>query len=205
MNLYGASGHAKVVIDIIHSRMEEIHYVLDDNPAITGLYDYPVISSFGPEVLRRGTLVTIGDNEIRKKVVDRLDGPIFKAIYHAAAAVDPTVEFGEGTVVMANASINADTIIGKNCIINTGATVEHDCVLGNYVHISPNAALAGGVVVGEGSHIGIGAVVIPGIKIGKWATVGAGAVVIEDVPDNATVVGNPGKIIKYKNEENEQR
>ena len=33
-------------------------------------------------------------------------------------------------------------------------------------------------------------------KIGEWCTIGAGAVIIKDIPDGATVVGNPGKIIK---------
>lgn len=58
--------------------------------------------------------------------------------------------------------------------------------------------MAGHVEVGEGSHIGIGVSIIQGIKIGKWCTIGAGAVIIKDVPDGATVVGNPGKIIKIK-------
>jgi acetyltransferase-like isoleucine patch superfamily enzyme len=39
--------------------------------------------------------------------------------------------------------------------------------------------------------------VIKGIKIGTWAIIGAGAVIINDIPDNAVVVGNPGRIIKY--------
>jgi acetyltransferase-like isoleucine patch superfamily enzyme len=52
------------------------------------------------------------------------------------------------------------------------------------------------VYIGEGAHIGAGSVVIQGIKIGKWSTIGAGTVVIKDVPDYATVVGNPGKTIK---------
>jgi len=52
--------------------------------------------------------------------------------------------------------------------------------------------------MGNGSHIGIGASVIQGITIGKWCTIGAGAVIIKDIPDGATVVGNPGRIIKQK-------
>ena len=36
---------------------------------------------------------------------------------------------------------------------------------------------------------------IPNITIGKWCTIGAGAVVINDIPDGATVVGNPARII----------
>lgn len=99
---------------------------------------------------------------------------------------------------MANVSINPSASIGNHCIINTGSIVEHDCVLSDFVHISPKAALAGNVFVGEGTQIGIGAAVIQGIKIGKWVTVGAGAVIIKDIPDYAVVVGNPGKIIKIK-------
>jgi acetyltransferase EpsM len=200
MNIYGASGHGKVVIDIVKSQMLKIHQVLDDNPSITGIYSYSVVHNFTTEVLKRKTIVAIGDNKIRKKVVKEFQGVFHNGISHATAVVDGTVELGEGTVVMANASINADTIVGTHCILNTGCIVEHDCVLENFVHISPGAVLAGGVRVGEGAHVGIGALVIPGKKIGKWCTVGAGAVIIEDVPDYATVVGNPGKIIKLSDE-----
>jgi acetyltransferase-like isoleucine patch superfamily enzyme len=52
--------------------------------------------------------------------------------------------------------------------------------------------------VGEGTHIGAGAVVIPSIRIGKWCTIGAGTVVIRDIPDYATAVGNPARIIKFR-------
>ena len=54
--------------------------------------------------------------------------------------------------------------------------------------------------LGEGTHIGAGATIIPGITIGRWVTVGAGAVIIKDVPDNVTIVGNPGKIVKIAKE-----
>lgn len=202
MNIYGASGHGKVIIDLVHSRMEKIHNILDDNPVITGIHNYTVVHNFTPEVLRRKTIVAIGDNKTRKEVVDNFSGSFNRGLSHATAVVDRTVEIGEGTVIMANASVNADTIISKHCILNTGCIVEHDCVLENFVHISPGAVLAGGVKIGEGSHIGIGALVIPGKKIGKWCTIGAGAVIIEDVPDYATVVGNPGKVIKIAEERN---
>jgi sugar O-acyltransferase (sialic acid O-acetyltransferase NeuD family) len=196
MNIYGASGHAKVIIDLVQSRMEEIHNILDDNRAITGIYNYSVIHDVTPDVLRRRTIIAVGDNKTRKEISESYRGKFFHGISHATAVVDGTVELGKGTVVMANASINADTIIGEHCILNTGCIVEHDCVLDSFVHVSPGAVLAGGVKVGEGSHIGIGALVIPGKKIGKWCTIGAGAVIIDDVQDYATVVGNPGRVIK---------
>lgn len=39
--------------------------------------------------------------------------------------------------------------------------------------------------------------ILPGVTIGENAVVGAGAVVTRDVPDNAVVVGNPAKVIRY--------
>ena len=54
----------------------------------------------------------------------------------------------------------------------------------------------GRVRVGRGAWVGIGASVIQCVSIGEYAVVGAGAAVIRDVPDRATVVGVPGKVIK---------
>lgn len=202
MNIYGASGHGKVIIDLIHSRMLEVHHIIDDNRAITGLYNFEVVHDLTPEILRKKTIIAVGDNLTRKKIANTFQGAFYRGISHATAVVDETVELGEGTVVMANAALNADSIIGNHCILNTACIVEHDCVLEDFVHISPGAVLAGGVKVGEGTHIGIGALVIPGVKIGKWCTIGAGAVIIDDVQDHATVVGNPGRIIKISENRN---
>jgi acetyltransferase-like isoleucine patch superfamily enzyme len=53
-------------------------------------------------------------------------------------------------------------------------------------------------IIEDGASIGTGATILGGIRIGKNAMVGAGAVVTKNVPENAVVVGNPAKIIKYK-------
>jgi acetyltransferase EpsM len=203
MNIYGASGHAKVIIDIAKSIDIPIDTIFDDNHKLIAVSGQLVVHTISIELLKAGTILAIGNNRIRKIVAEKFMGKFQNGIFHSSAVLAPTVVIGEGTVVMANASINAEAVIGNHCIINTGAIVEHECQLGNYVHISPNSALAGDVVVGEGTHIGIGAVVIPGVKIGKWVTIGAGAVILEDIPDFAVVVGNPGKIIKYNHLENE--
>ena len=197
MNIYGASGHGKVIIDIIRSINGKITSVYDDNKAVNKVYGFDVSHELTLEILNCGTVLAIGDNSIRKKVAASFKGNISKALVHASSEVSESAEISNGTVVMANSSINADVKIGSHCIINTGAVVEHDCILSDYVHISPNSALAGNVEIGEGTHVGIGAVVIPGIKIGSWVKIGAGAVIINDIPDFAVVVGNPGKIIKY--------
>jgi acetyltransferase EpsM len=164
---------------------------------MASVFDIPVFNSGIFETLSdKSFIIAVGNNMIRKKIVEKVDG-VYKTAIHPQAIVSRFAAIDEGTVVMAGAIINADAAIGKHCIINTAAIIEHDCILGDYVHISPNAALGGAVEIAEGAHIGIGATVIQGIKIGRWATIGAGTVIINDIPDYAVVVGNPGKILKY--------
>lgn len=193
INIYGAGGHAKVVAEIAElNRYEDIVFC-EDTPTKECLLRYPVKSRIPEE---GNCLIAIGSNVVRKKLA-LAHSVKFVSLIHPHTHISSRSEVGEGTVIMAGVSINSEAKIGKHCIINTNASVDHDCVVEDYVHLSPNVALAGNVTVGEGTHVGIGACVIQGIKIGKWCTVGAGAVIIRDVPDGATVVGNPARIIKY--------
>lgn len=203
MNIYGASGHGKVIADILESKSEKIDFVFDDNPEVKEFLGLEVHHSFTPEMLKIETVLAIGNNEIRKKVAKGFKGVISCSLVHSTAVTSNYATLGKGSVVMANASINAATKLGEHCIVNTGAVVEHDVILEDFVHISPGAVVTGNVEIGEGTQVGAGAVIIPGIKIGKWASVGAGTVIIKDIPDFAVVVGNPGKVIKHKHKFNE--
>jgi phosphonate metabolism protein (transferase hexapeptide repeat family) len=53
-------------------------------------------------------------------------------------------------------------------------------------------------VMGNDVWIGHGAIVLPGVKLGNGAAVGAGSVVTKDVPPFAIVVGNPGRVLRYR-------
>ena len=196
--LYGASGHAKVICEILESQYRIPDGLIDDNPLVTSLLDYPVYHTLEEASVKSGNhfIISIGNNRIRKTVAVKLNGVQFTSAIHTAAVVSPRATVGEGTVVMSNVSVNVHSIIGRHVILNTNCSVDHDCVIEDFVHISPNAALAGNVKVGEGTQVGIGACVMQNITIGKWATIGAGAVIIRDVPDYAVVVGNPGRIVK---------
>ena len=198
MILFGASGHAKVIIDILEKCDQKIDFLVDADPNIKELQGYLVKheSSYAANA-KDELIISIGGNRIRKKVVEQIEGEFGWAIHPSAQLADD-VSVGQGTVVMAGVIINSSTSVGDHCIINTSASIDHDCELADYVHISPNATLCGTVKVGEGSHVGASATIIPNLNIGKWVTIGAGAVVISDVPDGTTVVGNPGRIIKQQ-------
>ena len=193
INLFGASGHAKVIKDIIEAQGDVVECLYDDNPHCFDIHGKPVYNASETDV--RGPLViSIGSNSVRKLISERYPLAYATAI-HPKAIVSETVTIGGGSVVMHGAIIQSDAKIGRHCIINTGASVDHECRIDDFVHISPLASLCGIVQVGEGSWIGAGTTIIPGIKIGKWCTIGAGSVVINDIPDNMIVVGNPCKRI----------
>jgi len=196
MYLYGASGHSKVIIDILENNKMLVEGVFDDNENIKQIFHYQVFSI--KNEIKSPLIISIGNNKIRKQIAEKLTVDFGKAV-HSSAVVSERATIGEGTVVMQNAVIQSCSKVGKHCIINTVASVGHDCVIANFVHIAPRTTLCGNVQVGEGSWVGAGTTIIQGVKIGKWVVIGAGAVVVRDVPDYAVVVGNPGKIIKYNN------
>jgi len=193
--LFGASGHGKVITEILEETGAKIHSFFDQDLSKKELLSYVINHSL--EQIEQNNfhwLISVGNNLTRRKIVEQYAFDYGTAI-HPGTHLSKRIKIGEGTVIMAGVCINSDTVVGRHVIINTSASVDHDCVLEDYVHVSPGATLTGNVYVGEGTHIGAGATIIPGIRIGKWCTIGAGAVIIRDVPDGAKVVGVPGKII----------
>lgn len=205
--IFGASGHGKVIADILELNKEEIYCFADkDIEKINqSIYGYKCLSEnqvFEMEdICDYLFLVAIGDNRIRQKVVLELEkhNVKFGKAIHPSAQTAKGAEIGEGTVVIANTAINSDSIIGKHCIINTSSSVDHDNNLGDYVHISPGVHLGGGVDVGSFSWIGLGASVKNNIKIGTNVLVGAGSVVVNDLESDKVYIGNPAKFLRNNN------
>lgn len=189
MYLYGASGHGRVIKDILEAGGQGVIAFIDDNRS---LCEYSGLKVLHDADGLEPVIISIGADEMRKRVAERLNCRFGIAI-HPSAVVSPSAVIGEGTVVMAGAIINAGAVIGKHCIINTGASVDHECVLGDYVHIAPHAALCGQVKVGEGTLMGVGSCAIPCVEIGSWCTVGAGSAVVNNIHEGVTVVGVPAR------------
>lgn len=197
MFLFGASGHGKVIKDILHANGIKVQAFVDDNKEINECSGKPVLhDAIGLSPM----IVSIGVNRVRKIVVEKIlsinPNVKFATAIHPSAIVSPSAKIGEGTVVMAGAVINADAVIGKHCIVNTGATIDHECVIGDYCHIAPGSHVSGDTKIGEGTWIGVGSSVIQCLHIGNNCMIGAGSVVVNDIPDSVTAFGNPCKVIK---------
>lgn len=212
--LWGSAGHAKVLADLIHLLNGEIVALFDnDVNKKTSLVEVPLY--YGLDGFKQWLKVNSKTHFLQAAVAiggsrgkDRqLLAEVFRSaeislpsIVHPTAVVASSVIVGEGTQILANSVVAADATLGELCIINNSVNVDHECIIGDGVHLAPGAVLCGCVTVGENSMVGAGAVVMPRIRIGQSAVVGAGSVVTSDIPDYATVVGNPAKILKVRDD-----
>jgi sugar O-acyltransferase (sialic acid O-acetyltransferase NeuD family) len=208
--IWGGGGHGKVVADIIRAAGCTVVGFADRDPAKLHRIVEPggasvVISEADLLALLAGSgalsdvegataiALGIGDNVSRITSLRHAPDVSISTLVHPSAIVSASSVLGRGTVVFPLAVINAAARVGEGVIVNSGAIIEHDCVVGDGAHVAPGSVLTGGVHVGARTTVGAGATVLPGIRIGSDAIVGAGAVVTRDVPDHATVAGNPAK------------
>lgn len=83
--------------------------------------------------------------------------------------------------------INAKRI-GENFVVRNSTTIGN---INNNNDLRP--------IIGDNVELGANVVVIGKITIGNNVTIGAGTIINKDVPDNAIVVGNPMRIVRFKN------
>jgi UDP-2-acetamido-3-amino-2,3-dideoxy-glucuronate N-acetyltransferase len=120
----------------------------------------------------------------------------------------------DGAVIGSHCNLSAHTLIeggailGDRVTLKSGVYVWDGVTLEDDVFCGPNAIFTNDpnprskqpfilerTLVKRGASIGAGAVILPGVTIGERAMIGAGAVVTCDVDDDATVVGNPARIV----------
>jgi sugar O-acyltransferase (sialic acid O-acetyltransferase NeuD family) len=196
--VFGAGGHAKVVIEAILARTPDREIVIlddaaeNDAPPIFG-----IAVSGGRDRLDslRGTPVVpaIGRNDARERLMQWLQeqGQLIETVLHPRAFVADSVKIGAGAFVSAAAIIIASAQIGAGAIINTAASVDHDCIIGQSAHIAPGVHLCGNVRIGARALVGVGTSICPGVSVCDDVVVGAGSVVIRDIAEAGTDAGNP--------------
>lgn len=112
---------------------------------------------------------------------------------------------------------------GNNIYANFNLTCVDDThiYVGDYTKFGPNVTLATAahpilpslrkkfyqynmpIHIGKNCWIGSGAIILPGVTIGDNVVVGAGSIVTKDLPSNVVAVGNPCKIMREINENDE--
>jgi serine acetyltransferase len=103
---------------------------------------------------------------------------------------------GDNIIMHARAYLGYRAEVHAGTIIDTNAQIDHHSVIRECVTIGPGVVVAGNVTVERFAKVHTGAVIINRKRIGENSILGAGTVIIDDVPDDVTVVGVPGKIVK---------
>ena len=193
--LYGAGGHAKVVIECLMANSITPALFFDDNMKKKE-WEKIEVKRYNSDIMQNTSMIiSIGNNNSRMKIAEQVKHAYINSI-HPSAQLSKNSEIGTGCQVIHSAIIQAGTSIGNHVILNTASTIDHDCHVSNFAHIGPGSTICGGVNIGEGTFVGAGSVVLPNVKIGNWVNIGAGSVVNTNVPDNAIVAGNPLRVIK---------
>lgn len=213
--IWGSAGHAKVLASLITMRNGTISALFDnDMSAVSvldgvplfigrgGLEEWAAAQSDRAELFG---LVAIGGARGRDRLtiqaLFRSYGLGVRSIVHPHASVCPTAVLGEGSQVLAQATVAADARIGEACIINHRAIVDHESVLKDGVHLAPSATLCGCVTLESNVMIGAGAVVLPKLTVGQDTIVGAGSVVTRDLPEKVVAYGNPARVYRKRDDE----
>ena len=127
-----------------------------------------------------------------------------------ARIISQTVRFFTGIEIHPGAKIGKNlfidhgmgVVIGETSEIGNNVTIYHAVTLGGSSpsidserqrHEKRHPTIGDDVVIGSGAQI------IGPIKVGNNSRIAANAVVVKDVPDNATMVGIPAKVVKLEN------
>jgi sugar O-acyltransferase (sialic acid O-acetyltransferase NeuD family) len=203
--LFGSSGHAKVIADIVEKEgLYKILGLIDINqPLGAECFGYEILGTDDDLALLikkhdiQGGIIGVGDNWVRHLIAKKVFGLIpdfyFAKAVHPKSHIARQVNLKRGTVVMAGASINSGSEIGEFCIVNTNASVDHDNTFSDYSSILPNATTGGNVRVGSFSVLGMGTSILQEVRIGSHTVIGAGSVVLKDADDYSVLIGSPAK------------
>lgn len=203
--VFGARSHALLLLsgieEVRHERVRVRAFVDElENGFLHPNRGLPVISMEDrrqafPDV---PVLLGVGDGALRQRVMAQLaqEGATFASfVGRGAPRVDPSIKIGAGVY------LQPDVRAGANITVGEGAQVLCDCLghdveVGAFATLGISSTVLGHVYIGRGAYIAPRAVIKNGTRekpvvIGEDARVGVGAVVIRDVPQGASVMGNP--------------
>ena len=172
-------------MSLIQSIRTDIKAALDRDPAATGalsvILTYP---GFHARQLHRLA------HSLRNAGVPLLPSLVaYMNRFLTGIEIHPGARIGAGLFIDHGMGvvIGETSVIGDNCHLTQGVTLGGTSTRHEKRHPT----------LGNNVQVGAGAKLIGAITVGDHARIGAGAVVVTSVPEYATVVGVPGKVVAY--------
>lgn len=204
--IVGAGTYGQVYTEYLKDKYNVLGFI-DDNSDIIGntIGELPVLGNFDYllEHIDRATniFIPIGNNKVRTYLLKSVIAAGFKTpnYIHPSCNIDPSVQIGQCVYILPGTNIMPLTEIQDYVLISMGVNIAHHTIIEEGCFFSQGSNIGANIYFKQNVFCGIASTVMTGVKVvGEYALIGAGAVIINDVPDYAVVVGNPGKIIKYK-------
>lgn len=112
---------------------------------------------------------------------------------------DPKIIVGDNFYMNAGCHILGEITFGNNVMIGPKTVIwgrDHGILKDKLMREQPHSKLP--IIIGNDVWIGANVTVLKGVTIGNGAVVGAGSVVTKNIPEYAIVVGNPARVVKYR-------
>jgi sugar O-acyltransferase (sialic acid O-acetyltransferase NeuD family) len=207
--LYGAGGLGREIYEIAQRRNMVSNYwgriIFVDDFAVEG--DYYNTKRVRFETLQKvktdyEVIVAVGEPSARKALFEKLSSAEIKlaTLIDPTAIISPSANIGAGVVVCEFSTIHSGVVLGSNSLVQPFCDIGHDINVGKHTVLSPYCVPGGYTIIGEEVFIGMKVAIMEKLHIGNNAIIGMGAAVFRDVPDGATVVGNPARITRGNDE-----
>lgn len=162
--IYGSKDFALILKDMLDYHEIPFAGYIDDytkGEGVIGSFD-EAIALCPPE--SHVIVLGVGYNnlQVRWRIFERVKAAGYRVatLIHRRAYVRDPANIGEGSVIMANATLDCNAKTGEAVVLWPGVVVNHDSCIGRNTFLSPSATICGFVEVGEHTFIGAGAVVV---------------------------------------------
>ena len=161
-----------------------------------------------PKTIRNKIRLFLKKQILKRKNVIIYNNVTFSGVEFKGSAIiepycrlvgDPVIVIGKSFYMNAHCHILGEIYIGDNVLFGPKVIIwgrDHGIAKGELIREQPHNKAP--VYIGDDVWIGGGAIIVKGVKIGKGAVIGAGSVVTKDIPEYAIAVGNPARIVKYR-------
>jgi len=179
-------GRVVVFDDVVHGQHQENSFPFDSY-LDAQFADYDFYVALGYRHLTRKA-------QIMREL--RAAGRRTPSFVHASCHIHPTCRLGDGCLVYPMCNLDQEVELAPGVLVNNSVVISHNSRVGVAAYCSPGVVLSGHVTVGDEAFLGSGTLVANNRRIGPRAKIGIGTVVACDVPEGASAIGNPMRLLE---------